>query len=543
MNSAPEPRWEKSALRALLVLGVLVRVFWFAYNPSLWNDEVSLANNLIKYDVAKLATSPLDDLQAAPPGYLAVEKVLGSLGGYSEQSLRVFALGCGIAALFLFAGVARQTLTGLGRVVAVALFSLGGPLIYHSSEVKQYETEVLATVVILWLALRWREELTGRRALLAGGAGVFCVGFANSAVFTVAGVFAVLGAEFILRKQYRQAANAGLALVLPLGVFFAYYLTVLRHNPNLAALRADWVGHMAPWPVSQSALTWYARTVFFSWDHPFGLSLDLDLPFLPQRAAVKYGVALSYPALLMFGAGAWLLLRRDRWQGALVLAPLAVTVAASLVHQYPLNERLILFLAPVVYLAIGRAAALAGGELAGAGVRVVVRVATALLFVYTAVNLGAKLVHPPLFAGDMKYSQMREGMAYIASHKQPADGVNLMWNTRRFYDYYDYRLHLNWNITVGTDPREGAASEADITAAAARQIATETQAHGRVWFLLQDELSFLRYRDAAGIVHDTDTPAGIVYEKILAEQYGKQVIEKYNGHAAAAYLVARNAAP
>ncbi len=97
---------------AILLFGIAVRLYYFFFNPSLWGDEASLANNIIKYPLPELYTRTLDNNQAAPPGYLVVVKLISLLLGNSELSLRLFALLSGIASVLVFnklAAIATRT--------------------------------------------------------------------------------------------------------------------------------------------------------------------------------------------------------------------------------------------------------------------------------------------------------------------------------------------------------------------------------------------------------------------------------------------------
>jgi len=529
---------EKCGLPLILAVGLVARLHWFWYNPSLWNDEASLANNLIKYSFSKIAVTPLDDAQAAPPGYLLLEKLFGLAGNYSEHSLRFLSLLCGIAALFLFADLTRRVLSGAGRLLAVAAFSLSGPLIYHSGEVKQYQMEVLAAVVLLWLAVRFHENLTGRQALGVGGVGILCVVCSNSAIFVLSGAFGLMAARFFLLKQYRMLAHAGVVLGLAGSAFLAYYFLILRLNPNVAQLKAGWAPHFAPWPVSSSGVLWYVRTAFFAMVNPFGLSLDLDLPFLPQSVAAKYAVALSVGGVGLFILGVVEFWRRDRYLGGLILAALVTTLGASLLGQYPLNERLIVFLAPVFLLTVGKGAELAGGVAARKGVRWGVRFLVALTSVYLAINFTAKITHPAWFGGVEKYSQAREAIHYIAQARRKDDRVYLMWNAVRFYDYYNFREKLDWPLDVGTDPRRQAHSLDDIGADARREIQASLEGENRVWFLLGDVLSPVEYRDQNGVVHQSATPTATIFKAVLSGN-PYQAPEKFTGHAVEVYTLPR----
>src|SRR5262249_45539504 len=69
--------------------------------------------------------------------------------------------------------------------------------------------------------------------------------------------------------------------------------------------------------------------------------------------------SLAYPFARLFRivgiCGAGLLFRRSWPTALLICAPAAVTVLAAIVRQYPFSDRLILFLLPGLFLALGEA--------------------------------------------------------------------------------------------------------------------------------------------------------------------------------------------
>lgn len=73
----------------------------YLYNRSLWADEAVLALNIVNRSYLELL-QPLDYDQAAPIGFLIVEKFAVQLFGDNEYSLRLFPLLSGIISLLLF---------------------------------------------------------------------------------------------------------------------------------------------------------------------------------------------------------------------------------------------------------------------------------------------------------------------------------------------------------------------------------------------------------------------------------------------------------
>ncbi len=535
MNSSTIRRF---ALPTIIVLGVLLRIYWFCCNPSLWIDEAAVANSIVKYSAGQLCVKPLDNAQMAPVGFLLVEKLFGSLGNYSESSLRLFSLLSGIAALVMFWRLARQLCDGLPLVFAVALFSFSGPLIYHSSEVKQYETEVLAAVVILWLVVRLRDGLTAKQALAAGVAAAICVWFAFSSIFVIAGALATLWVCFLSKKEWQNVARIAGIVGLALASFVAYYIFIIRPSANLAVQQSAYEGHFAPWPVSLRALLWYARTGYLALGDPFGVSLDVNLPFLPHSATLKYLATLSYPAIALCGIGVYQFWKDNRTLGCLLGSPLVLALVASLLGKYPLLERHFLFFVPSFCLLLAKAVeAMAVEAKAWPGKRQLIsRALVVWTLLYVVVNLGAKVARPALFGG-MKHSTMREAIRYINEHYQKGDEVYILWNAVPFYTYYGYRYDLNWSPQISGDPRIGAHSLDEIRARVKHDVQAGVAGHARTWFLMEEVYSLINYTDEKGVTHDIETPTADLYQEVLSTDDKGKIPAKFIGHGAAAYLV------
>jgi hypothetical protein len=530
--------YRKYALPAILLLGILARIYWFGCNPSLWTDEVSVARSVVKYDLATVTTKPLDLAQMAPAGYLFMEKSLGALGGYSERSLRLFSLICGIASVLVFAKLARELLTETGQLFAVTLFCFSGPLIFHAGEAKQYATEALAAVLLLWLAARLRNGLTTRQAVGAGLVGMICVWFAFSAVFVLAGVFGVLALRFIYKREFGYFVRVVGLSAMALASFVVYYTFIIHKNSNITEQTALYDGHFALWPVSAQGVGWYVRTLYLALDDPFGLSFDINLPFLPHAAAAKFLTVLAYPALALGLIGVVKLARTDRFTLVLLGMPMVLAWAASLDNRYPLLERHLLFITPAVYLLLalaidpGKGASPSDGSKMHSGLRVLV----AWTLVYVLVNLGMKVADPKLFGG-RKYSEMREAMQYIAQHEQKGDQVFILWNTVSYYEYYNFRYHLDWHPIIGDDPRPGAHSMEEVTAHARNEIQSAIKGNQRVWFLTEGIFSQISYLDEHGVKHDTQEPAATIYRDILQSEVKGGATETFTAYEASVSLV------
>ncbi len=148
------PRRLSHLVWAFIALGIVVRLIRYLLHFPLWPDEAFLAHNYLDRGYLDL-TKPLDYIQIAPVLYLWVQETFVKLFGFSEYSLRLYSLLCGVGSLLLFRRLAARLLQGAAFLVAVALFAVAYPLLRHSAEAKPYGSDVFTTMVLLTLAVEW----------------------------------------------------------------------------------------------------------------------------------------------------------------------------------------------------------------------------------------------------------------------------------------------------------------------------------------------------------------------------------------------------
>ena len=174
----------------LVAVGVLFRVVEYAQNRSLYMDEKSLLKNLELLPVFDFHTTLAED-QLAAPAFLVIERIMVRLPLPVVPAARFFPLVCGVAAVFLMRSVARRFVLPRGVPIAVGLFALNDWLLYYSSEIKQYSSDLALTLAALFLAagLREKEEPEiGRRLLTLAGFGAAGVWFSHPLALVLAGV-------------------------------------------------------------------------------------------------------------------------------------------------------------------------------------------------------------------------------------------------------------------------------------------------------------------------------------------------------------------
>src|SRR5574342_357269 len=92
----------------IILIGVMLRLRQYLLNRSFWADEASLAVNLVNRNFTEL-TRLLEYHQAAPIGFLFIEKLSILILGNHDYILRLFPLFAGILAIYLIYRISRAS--------------------------------------------------------------------------------------------------------------------------------------------------------------------------------------------------------------------------------------------------------------------------------------------------------------------------------------------------------------------------------------------------------------------------------------------------
>src|ERR1700676_670623 len=97
-------------LWAMICWGAILRLTQYLSNRSLWFDESLLTQNIVHRSFSELL-NPLDNNQAAPLGFLMLERFAVQVWGTSEYALRFLPFLCGLISLLLFHRMAKLSVT------------------------------------------------------------------------------------------------------------------------------------------------------------------------------------------------------------------------------------------------------------------------------------------------------------------------------------------------------------------------------------------------------------------------------------------------
>lgn len=341
-------RTHRTIVLLLVALGVLLRMRQFVADRSFYSDEAFAAINIASRSFGELLR-PLDWDQNGPPLFLWIERLLVMLGGAGEQTMRLYPLICGVVLLPVSWMLSRRLLPVAAACLVLAAVAMSPLLIYYSNELKPYESDALASAVLMLIALRLiNDPASQRRWAFVAVTGVVAILISSPAVFVLGGI----GLALLLSKEVRST-RAGMLRIVGVGVlwggvFLAIYIAVLKpaaDNPFLRRFFADRFVRLDIGNTKQRFATVIYEALVPIWsDHP---------SFLPPNF-------LTF--LVLLGAiGVYAFWRStNRAALTLLIAPIALAGAASVLGKYPLLTRTLLFAMPgIIVLTVGGLDALA----------------------------------------------------------------------------------------------------------------------------------------------------------------------------------------
>jgi hypothetical protein len=449
---------------AVIGAGICLRLFHFFHNRSLWIDESFLANNLVRLGFAELVTGPLEYEQKAPIGYLLLSKLSVVLFGKGEMALRLVSLLSSIASLLLLRSVARRFLTPAGVFVALAILAITPPSVYYSVEAKQYCTEMLATVMALYLYVRYHEKITFSALLLWGLLGAVLIWFSYSVIFVLAGMAIAAGLTYLFRKDWTAFFRSAIPFSLWLVSFGVNYLLFTQKHAGSGWL-IDWFADMNAFipfpPASLKDWTWLGERTLHVLHFTLGLTW-IDLYYYYNLSEVlKETARMPWLPLLCWVSGLVLVYRQNRQLFWVFTLPLLLVLLASAVRIYPFHERLTYFLVPLIIILMARSFEQLLVFFSS------VRWRYALMFLLlagAAANSAYLVVRPELFGRPYKNYTARQALLYVNEHYQPGDVVYVYWNFKHFYRYYSEAYELKYTAILGSDMRFASKDSVDYAA-------------------------------------------------------------------------------
>ena len=477
--------------------GAIARLVQYIGNRSLWGDEANLALNIIDRSYGELS-GVLDHNQAAPLGFLWLEKLAVQIGGNNEYALRLLPFVASLISLIVFYRLVRQYCSPVAAPIAIALFAGGRYTLYFANELKPYSSDVAIALVSFWLLVKVRRKILTKRQIIAFACwGSMAIWLSYPAIFVLGGLAGwnlATASPKLWRKLIVNRLGIYAAWLLSFGLF--YYLTIANTLSN-EDLSSSWESR---YPDSWRDILWVFDALGRFFYHPMGFS------------GISDGIGI-----FAFIVGCFVWYRRDRTIWLAFIAPIIATLVAAYLHQYPFRDRLILFLAPLAMAIVAEGIAEMLARLKrvnwAKANRIIAKLFCLLgmvcfvaLVIPTMYRMGHTVVRPKL------KHEVKPVLDYAVRRVRPQDKIYVYTEGNAASLYYTkLNNYLNLDITYGST---SFARKGETLAEKHQQLATELQplkGH-RVWFVLRadppEEREILQYLDRIGQRQDSFQQTG-----------------------------------
>ena len=402
-----------SILIFITISGLLLRLRQYAANRSFWGDEGGVALNIVERSFFGL-TQKLGFHQAAPLGFLFIEKLSIILLGNRDYIFRLFPLLCGLLAVYLMYLIVKEYFVVAG-IFALLIFAINSWLIYYSSELKQYCGDVTVTLLLIYLSFHCLKEDTRPKDFLwLGLAGFITIWISHISIFILAGIGITLFFDKVIQKEYRRllwVIGLGVSWLLSFGI---EYIVTLQYTIADGHYQTAWLKSFMPLPPTSE----WAWNIFYKF-----MLINLN----------RTDLILAYLFIGLILIGCVALFARNWKIGLIVLFPFIMTLAASALHKYPLSYRFMLFLMPSAFLFIAEAIRMIYQRIAKwqPKLGLVLCAVPAVILLWVPIQTAVYDVKVP-----ETVSEIRPVVQYVSEKKQPQDIVYIYYGSVPSVLYY-----------------------------------------------------------------------------------------------------------
>ncbi len=311
-------------------IGVLLAFKNFLFVRSLWYDEAMLALNIVNRSALELLT-PLDMCQAAPIGFLLLEKISTTIFGNHDWALRILPFIFYLLAIPIFYLTTFKIFQDkIFSLFSSALFSMSPSMIYFSSEVKQYMSDVLIGLIIILYTYIFLSTKDPKQKYVYAGIGAAAICFSNVSIIILCAMCTY--AIYKISETKRNLSDLAIPILTWTITFLIYYINFIHGHPSKDYMQEYWSAAFLPRDILSKG---------------FLISLATKLKGLIDVMGFKgYFNIIVFPVLI----GIFFLARKNIEFLFITILTISISLGLSYFKLYPFFFRLILYLSPFIII-------------------------------------------------------------------------------------------------------------------------------------------------------------------------------------------------
>ncbi len=307
----------------IFLIGIVLRLKFYITNYPLWHDECSLAMSIINKNIWEYF-GLLDYNQSAPPIFMMITKLFANMFGIKEFVLRILPFICGIASIPVFYYFSKMFLDKKFALVIVNfLFAINYHLIHYSLEFKQYSSDVLLFMLccILCSKVDLKNISLNKFILLTG---IFTI----APMISIPTVFVILG--FLIHQIVLHKKEILKNILIVSGITFSIWAIYAFST-------------LLPQKFIMDGLYYWENSfITFNLKSLLGLIRINLLYYLHPNKFILFDLILLITGLC------FLLKDFKNKSSAILSLSLFFIAITSYLRQYPIFERVSLYLIPVI---------------------------------------------------------------------------------------------------------------------------------------------------------------------------------------------------
>lgn len=374
---------------------------------SLWFDEAWLANAIGQSNLGQLISRSFH----APLFFVLLIHLIITFFGNNEFLLRLLPCLFGVGILIVFYLLIRKQAGKIATLISLLLLSFSYNAVYYSQELKQYSGAMFFTVLLIYLSEKVITKDKMNDWIVLVSFSVIGIGFDHSILFIIATVFIVLFISLNWKQYWKKLFAFGSIVSVSFVLFYFFHF---RHQiaKSLEYAQSFWLNYYPDTSSLSALIQWLS--------HSTRKMLDFfSFPYFPVSLII-----------IIIGLSLFFKYSQKRFS-LYILLPIMLVLAASFIQRYPYGgSRLMLFVAPLLYLSFGKGLDFIISRLARNKLHFPLLLIVVFLVISPLSNFVKMAAHP------LRFEEVRPLLDVVEKEIKPLDRIYVYYGAAPAFEYY-----------------------------------------------------------------------------------------------------------